>query len=66
MTARTLTYAGWMVLAAAAVALELRARLRTGRLASLGDALALAIRVRFVRLAVLAAWAWVGWHLFAR
>jgi uncharacterized protein DUF6186 len=66
MTARTLTIAGWIVLAAAAAALELRARLWPRRFATLGAALGHALRIRFVRFVALAGWTWLGWHLFVR
>jgi hypothetical protein len=66
MTARAVTLAGWVVLAVAATAVELRARARPSRLVTLGTAVALALRIRFVRFATLAAWLWLGWHLFVR
>ena len=66
MTARAVTLAGWAVLAVAAAALEVRARRRPGRLVPLGAAVALALRIRFVRFAALAGWLWLGWHLFVR
>jgi hypothetical protein len=66
MTAQAVTVAGWVVLAAAIVALELRARLRPRRLATLGAAIAIALRIPFVRFVALAGWVWLGWHLFVR
>jgi hypothetical protein len=66
MTARAVILAGWVVLAVTAAAVELRARARPSRLVTLGAAVALAFRIRFVRFAVLAGWLWLGWHLFVR
>jgi hypothetical protein len=60
----TMTLAGYAVLAAAAVALQLGARRRGS--ATFGDAMALTLRWSPVRLLVLAAWLWVGWHFFVR
>lgn len=65
---RTITLVGYAVLVAAALGLELLARTRgagRGR-ATFGDVVALALRRRPVRLAVMAAWLWLGWHLFVR
>lgn len=66
MTARWVTLAGWIVLAAALVALELRARLCPARFATLADTAAAVLRVPLVRGLALAGWLWLGWHLFAR
>jgi hypothetical protein len=61
---RIVTLAGYVGIVAAAVLLELTARRRgAGRF---GDALTLAMRRTPVRLAVLAAWLWLGWHLLVR
>jgi Family of unknown function (DUF6186) len=61
---RLVTLAGYVVILAAAVALEIGARRRGG--ATFGDTLAVALRPWPVRLAVVAAWLWLGWHLFVR
>jgi hypothetical protein len=66
MTARWVNLAGWIVLAGAVVALELRARLRRGRFATLGDTLSVVLRMPPVRGLALAGWLWLGWHLFVR
>ncbi|MGH9049040.1 MAG: DUF6186 family protein [Acidimicrobiia bacterium] len=66
MTARWVTLTGWIVLAAAVIALDLRARLSRGPLATLGGALSTALRVPAVRGLTLAGWLWLGWHLFVR
>jgi hypothetical protein len=61
---RAVTLAGYAVLVIAAISLELTARGR-GR-ATFGDVVALSLRRRPVRLTLLAAWLWLGWHLFVR
>lgn len=61
---RLVTLAGYVVVLAAALGVEVDARRRAG--ATLGDALALVLRPWPVRLAVVAAWLWLGWHLFVR
>jgi uncharacterized protein DUF6186 len=66
MTARWVTFAGWIFLAAAVVALELRARLWPARFATLGEAAAALLRSPLVRGLVLGGWLWLGWHLFVR
>jgi Family of unknown function (DUF6186) len=66
MSARTATFAGWFVLIAAVVALEIRARVRPGRYATLADTVAALVRVPFLRGLALAGWLWLGWHLFVR
>lgn len=66
MTSRTFTLLGWVLLAAAVVALEVRARVGRDRFATLGDALYLVVRARAARWLLLLGWVWLGWHLFAR
>jgi hypothetical protein len=61
---RAVTLVGYAVLLVMALGLELVARAR-GR-ATFGDVVALALRRRPVRLLILAAWLWLGWHLFVR
>lgn len=62
---RSVTLAGYVVVAVLAVALELAAR-RSPRLATFGEVLALALRRLPWRLLVHAGWLWVGWHVFVR
>lgn len=62
---RTITLAGFAVLAAAGVAYQL-AGLRWRRTPTLADAVSLVLRSRFGRPVMLAGWLWLGWHLFAR
>ncbi|HEX6596296.1 MAG TPA: DUF6186 family protein [Acidimicrobiales bacterium] len=62
---KTVTMAGYAVVALWAVGLEIAAR-RSGRVATLGAALCSALRWRPVRGAILAGWLWLGWHVFVR
>ena len=64
MTARTLTFAGYAVLAGAAVLLELVARRRGG--VNLGAVLRWLTARWPGRVVLLLGWAWLGWHLFVR
>jgi hypothetical protein len=66
VTSRTVTVLGWVVLAAAAVALEVRARLSSGRLAGIADVFDRVIGSPAGRAVLLVAWLWTGWHVFAR
>jgi Family of unknown function (DUF6186) len=61
---RVVTLIGYALLVAAAVGLEVAARRRGS--GTFGDALTLALGRRPARLAILAAWLWLGWHLFVR
>jgi NaMN:DMB phosphoribosyltransferase len=65
MTGRAVTLAGFAVLAAIAVGLEAAAR-RSARLCTFGQAFGWLLRHSALRLLVLAAWLWFGWHLFVR
>jgi len=63
---RTLTFVIWGILALAALALETAGRLRAGSLAPFGQAMR-ALRAPSVgRAALVLAWMWFGWHVFAR
>lgn len=62
---RAVTLAGYAVIAAAMVACQVAA-LAGRRRATLGDAVAAATARPAGRLVVLAAWLWVGWHVFVR
>jgi hypothetical protein len=61
---RLVTLAGYAVIAATALAVEVTARRRGG--ATFGDALAVVVRPWPLRILVITAWLWLGWHLFAR
>lgn len=61
---RGVTLLGYVVLVALAVVIEVAAR-RRGT-ATFGDVLGSALRWRPFRLVLVAAWLWLGWHLFVR
>jgi hypothetical protein len=65
MTSRVITLAGFAVITASALALEVAAR-RSSRLCTLAEALAVVLRHRPMRILLLGAWLWLGWHLFVR
>lgn len=62
---RLVTLLGYATIAACALGLEAAARW-SERLATFGEALAVVLRRWPLRLALLAAWLWLGWHLFVR
>lgn len=62
---RTVTIAGYVVLAAMMIACEAVAR-RKGRIATLERAVTALAGWRPARFLLLAGWLWVGWHVFAR
>lgn len=62
---RTATLVGYTVIAVCAVAVEVAGR-RGRRGAPLSQVLSTALGRRPVRLALLAAWLWLGWHVFVR
>jgi hypothetical protein len=66
MSSRTLTIAGFVVLFAAAGVLLVVSKLRPQRVARFSDALAFVTTPGKVRVLVLVAWAWLGWHFLAR
>ena len=62
---RHVATAGYVVLVSAMVILQVSAVLG-GRFPTLGSTLRLVTAGRTGRLIVLAAWLWLGWHLFVR
>jgi len=66
MTSRWVTCAGWFLLLTTVIAIELRARVRPSRYATLGETVAVVLRIPLVRGLALAGWSWLGWHLFVR
>jgi len=62
---RTVTFAGYALLALTAVGLQV-ASLRSARAASFGHALSYVLRNGAGRLVLLAGWLWLGWHVFVR
>jgi hypothetical protein len=61
---RSVTLLGYVLLVVAAVAVEVAARRRGS--GTFGDALTVILQSRAARLALLAAWLWLGWHVFVR
>jgi Family of unknown function (DUF6186) len=61
---RDVTLVGYAVLAVATAGLSVAARRRAS--ATFGDALTFAMRHRPARVATLAVWLWLGWHVFVR
>jgi hypothetical protein len=66
MSSHDLTVLGYLILLVTGVILELLATLRHARIPSLQQVLTRVMRTRTGRVGVLAAWAWVGLHFFAR
>ncbi|MEQ7123220.1 DUF6186 family protein [Actinopolymorpha sp. B11F2] len=66
MTTRLVVIAGFVVLFLLACSLVILARIRRVQLATLGEALAHVMVRAEVRILVLCAWAWLGWHALAR
>ena len=60
-----LTVAGYVVIAVAAVCLEVAAR-RSSRVAPFAEALGAALRWWPLRALLWAGWLWLGWHVFVR
>lgn len=63
---RALTLTIWAVIAAAAVLLEVLGRRGLGGLAPAHQALQRLRSSMAGRIALLVAWMWLGWHVFAR
>jgi hypothetical protein len=62
---RTVTLAGFAVLAAAITTYQLLGVVRR-RTPTLGQAVGAFLGTRYGRPVLLAAWLWLGWHLFVR
>jgi hypothetical protein len=65
MTSRAITFIGFAVIIAAALAWSV-VTARTPTLITLPRLLGRLTRSRVVRLLFVLGWAWLGWHLFAR
>jgi hypothetical protein len=63
---RGVTIAGFIVIVAALVLLELYARRPGSRVPTVGEWLGYLMRPRVGRVLVLLGWWWLGWHYFAR
>jgi uncharacterized protein DUF6186 len=66
MNSHDITTAGYLVVRAALVALQMAALRSPGRIPPLGEVLSRAMRSRTGRVGILVAWAWLGLHFFAR
>lgn len=66
MSSRTLTVAGYVLIVLAGVGLQLLSLRAGSRVPSLGAVLRQAMRSRPGRIGIVAAWAWIGIHFFAR
>ena len=66
MNSHNVTIAGYLLVVAAIVLLQLLATKTRAPIPSLGDLLTRAMRSRTGRVGVLVAWAWLGLHFFAR
>ncbi len=63
---RSLTIAGWIVIAVAFAAAWIGALISRGRFPTAVALLHTAMHNILVRVIALAGWAWVGWHFFVR
>jgi len=63
---RSVTIAGWVVIAVAFATAWISARISRGRFPTGLAIVHAAMRHVAVRIFVLATWAWVGWHFFVR
>jgi hypothetical protein len=66
VSSRDLTIAGYLLIAAVAAGLQLLSKREGSRIPPLGAVLGRVMRTRSGRVGVLAAWAWLGIHFFAR
>jgi hypothetical protein len=66
LTAREVTVAGYLLFLAAGAILEVLARRAGSRIPTLGAAMSRAMRSRSARVGIVAGWAWLGLHFFAR
>jgi hypothetical protein len=66
MTWHGVTIAGYLLVVAALVVLQLLATRTRVPVPSFGDLLTRAMRSRTGRIGVLVAWAWIGLHFFAK
>jgi hypothetical protein len=62
---RAITLAGYVLILVTALALEAGAR-RSPRLAPIGAVVTALTANRVVRVVLVTAWLWLGWHLFVR
>ena len=65
MTSHQITIAGYLIILAAIVTLQVLATRTRAPVPSFGELLTRAMRTRTGRVGVLVAWAWIGLHFFA-
>ena len=66
VSTRAVTIAGFAVLIAAMITLEVLGRRPGSRIPAAGEWLGYLMRPRIGRVLVLLGWWWLGWHYFAR
>ncbi|MBN2113964.1 MAG: hypothetical protein JW785_07555 [Acidimicrobiia bacterium] len=66
MSSHTISVAIYLSIALVGVGLQLAARMKGSRIPSLGRVFARIMSTRPGRVGVMAAWAWLGLHFFAR
>jgi hypothetical protein len=66
MSSHTLTVAGYLLIVSAGVGLQVRSSREGSRIPPLGAVLGWVMRTRSGRVGVMAGWAWLGIHFFAR
>ncbi|HEX9122310.1 MAG TPA: DUF6186 family protein [Actinomycetota bacterium] len=66
MSSHAVTVAGFLLIFLAGLALEWRARRPSSRIPTIDALLRRAMYTRSGRVGVIAAWAWLGLHFFAR
>jgi Family of unknown function (DUF6186) len=59
---RAVTIAGYLTIVALMMALEIYAQRKPDRVAPLDDMLAQVMTARTIRMGIIAAWWWFGWH----
>jgi len=65
MTSHQITIAGYLIILAGIVTLQVLATRTRAPVPSFGELLTRAMRTRTGRVGVLVAWAWIGLHFFA-
>ena len=66
MNSHDITVAGYLAIAYSGAALELLSHRSQSRIPSFGQVLGRLMRTRSGRIGVVAGWAWLGMHFFAR
>jgi Family of unknown function (DUF6186) len=66
MTSRGVTIAGYLLVLAAGLVIQLLGRRSRAGVLPLGDVLTRIMRTRTGRVGILVFWAWLGLHFFAR